>query len=83
MNFDNNKVPVIGTAVMKNPFWVERLYKSIDFPVENFVIFNNNGKNEYLFIDINNWGQYGKDTSHLPRYKAFTYGYTLVETELL
>jgi GT2 family glycosyltransferase len=46
MNFDNNKVPVIGTAVMKNPFWVERLYKSIDFPVENFVIFNNNGKNE-------------------------------------
>jgi len=40
------KIPVIGTAVMKNPFWVERLYKSIDFPVENFVIFNNNGKGE-------------------------------------
>jgi hypothetical protein len=48
-----------------------------------WLIRNNNGKNEYLFIDIDNWGQYGKDTSHLPRYKAFTYGYTLVETELL
>lgn len=40
------KIPVIGTAVMKNPHWVERLYKSIDYPVENFVIFNNNGKGE-------------------------------------
>ena len=34
-----NKIPVIGTAVMKNPHWVERLYKSIDYPVENFIIF--------------------------------------------
>lgn len=41
-----NKIPVIGTAVMKNPHWVERLYKSIDYPVENFIIFNNNGKGE-------------------------------------
>ena len=41
-----NKIPVIGTAVMKNPHWVERLYKSIDFPLENFIIFNNNGKGE-------------------------------------
>ena len=40
------KIPIIGTAVMKNPHWVERLYKSIDYPVENFVIFNNNGKGE-------------------------------------
>ena len=40
------KIPVIGTAVMKNPHWVDRLYRSIDYPVENFVIFNNNGKGE-------------------------------------
>lgn len=40
------KIPVIGTAIMKNPHWVERLYRSIDYPVENFVIFNNNGKGE-------------------------------------
>ncbi len=34
-------IPVIGTAVMKNPHWVKRLYESIDYPVENFIIFNN------------------------------------------
>jgi GT2 family glycosyltransferase len=41
-----NKIPVIGTAVMKNPHWVKRLYESIDYPLENFVIFNNNGNGE-------------------------------------
>jgi hypothetical protein len=41
-----NKIPVIGTAVMKNPHWVKRLYESIDYPLENFVIFNNNGNDE-------------------------------------
>ena len=35
--------------------------------------------NEYLFIHSDNWGQYGEESSHLPRYKAFIYGYTLVE----
>lgn len=41
-----NKIPVIGTAVMKNPHWVKRLYESVDYPLENFVIFNNNGNGE-------------------------------------
>ena len=41
---------------------------------------NNNYENyEYLFMHSDNWGQYGDDTSDLPRYKAFIYGYTLVE----
>ena len=31
---------------MKNPHWVKRLYESIDYPLENFVIFNNNGNGE-------------------------------------
>jgi hypothetical protein len=48
-----------------------------------WLIRNNNSKNygnkEYLFMHSDNWGQYGEDTSHLPRYKAFIYGYTLVE----
>lgn len=39
-------IPVIGTAVLKNPKWVRRLYESIDFPVENFVVFNNNSTGE-------------------------------------
>jgi hypothetical protein len=38
----------------------------------------NNEYNEYLFMHSDSWGQYGKETSHLPRYKAFIYGYTLV-----
>ena len=38
-----------------------------------------NGNNEYLFIHSDNWGQYGDNTSFLPRYKAFIYGYKLVE----
>lgn len=36
-------IPVIGTPVVKNPQWVKRLYDSIDFPVDNFFIINNNG----------------------------------------
>ena len=40
---------------------------------------NNNGKNEYLFMHSDNWGQYGNESSHLPRYKAFIYGYMLAE----
>ena len=39
----------------------------------------NTGNNEYLFMHSDNWGQYGEESSHLPRYKAFIYGYTLVD----
>jgi len=39
-------IPVIGTAVVNSTFWVEKQIKSIDYPVENFVIINNNGKGE-------------------------------------
>jgi hypothetical protein len=39
-------IPVIGTAVLKNPKWVKRLYLSVDYPTDNFVIFNNNGTGE-------------------------------------
>lgn len=40
------KIPIIGTAVVNSSYWVTRLIMSIDYPVENFVIINNNGKNE-------------------------------------
>lgn len=46
MDKEIKKIPVVGTAVMKNPKWVKRLYESIDYPLENFVIFNNNGNDE-------------------------------------
>lgn len=40
------KIPVIGAAVVNNPYWVSRLLMSVDYPVENFVIINNNGRGE-------------------------------------
>lgn len=39
-------IPVIGTAVVNNPYWVTRLYMSIDYPVDTFVVINNNGRGE-------------------------------------
>jgi len=39
-------IPVIGTAVVSNPYWVSRLLMSIDYPVDNFVIINNNGRGQ-------------------------------------
>lgn len=39
-------IPVIGTAVVKDPRWVRRLYESVDYPVDNFFIINNNGRGE-------------------------------------
>ena len=41
-----NKIPVIGTAIVNTPYWLHRLYMSIDYPVENFVVFNNNGRGQ-------------------------------------
>lgn len=39
-------IPVIGTAVVNNPYWVSRLLMSIDYPVNDFVIINNNGRGQ-------------------------------------
>lgn len=47
------RIPVIGTAVVKNPYWVRRLIMSIDYPVDNFVIINNNGLGE-IDKELNN-----------------------------
>jgi len=46
---NNNKehmIPVIGTAVVNSAYWVSRLLMSIDYPTENFIIINNNGRGE-------------------------------------
>lgn len=47
-----------------------------------WLIRNNNNIKEYLFMHTDCWGQYGEETSHLPRYKAFIYGYNLVEEDV-
>lgn len=41
-------IPVIGTAVVTNTYWVSRLLYSVDHPVDNFVIINNNGRGEIV-----------------------------------
>ena len=46
-------IPVVGTAVVNSNFWVTRLLMSIDHPVDNFVIINNNGRGE-LDEDLDN-----------------------------
>jgi len=39
-------IPVIGAPVVNNPYWIHRLVMSVDYPVDNFVIINNNGRGE-------------------------------------
>lgn len=39
-------IPVLGTAIVNSPFWLYRMFMSIDYPVQDFVVFNNNGKGE-------------------------------------
>ena len=39
-------IPVIGTAIVNGTKWVRRLIDSVDYPVDEFVIFNNNGRGE-------------------------------------
>lgn len=39
-------IPVIGTAVVNSSYWVARLLMSVDYPVDNFFIVDNNGRGE-------------------------------------
>lgn len=39
-------IPVIGTTVVNTTRWLKRLILSIDYPVENLFVLNNNGRNE-------------------------------------
>ena len=41
-----HSIPVIGTVIVNGVHWLERLISSVDYSVDNFVIFNNNGKDE-------------------------------------
>jgi hypothetical protein len=43
---NKSTIPVIGTAVVNSAYWVSRLLMSIDYPTENFIIINNNGRGE-------------------------------------
>jgi hypothetical protein len=39
-------IPVISAAIVNEPYWLYRLIASIDYPTDNLVIVNNNGKGE-------------------------------------
>ena len=41
-----SSIPVFGTAIVNTPYWLHRLFMSIDHPVDNFVVFNNNGRGQ-------------------------------------
>jgi hypothetical protein len=41
-------IPVIGTAVVNGAHWIKKLIDSIDYPTDNFVIFDNNGRGELI-----------------------------------
>ena len=41
----NKNIPVIGIPIVNGVHWLERLIKSIDYPVDNVFIINNNGRN--------------------------------------
>ena len=40
----NKGIPVIGVPTINGGKWLKRLINSVDYPVDNFIIFNNNGR---------------------------------------
>lgn len=40
------KIPVIGTAVVNGVHWLRRQLASIDYPVADYIVINNNGRDE-------------------------------------
>jgi hypothetical protein len=47
-----DKIPVIGVPVVNSSYWVNRLIMSVDYPTEELVIINNNGRGE-LDLELN------------------------------
>ena len=42
VNCSKSSIPVLGTLVCTTTKWIEKQIQSIDFPVENYIIINNN-----------------------------------------
>lgn len=43
---NRSKIPVIGVPIVNGVHWIKRLIDSVDYPVKNFLIINNNGRGE-------------------------------------
>lgn len=50
---EKQPIPVIGTAIVNGVHWLKRLINSVDYPVNEFVIFNNNGRDQ-ITEELNN-----------------------------
>jgi len=46
MNEKPKSIPVLGTAIVNTVSWLEKLIDSVDYPTDEFVIINNNGRGE-------------------------------------
>jgi GT2 family glycosyltransferase len=42
----DKSIPVLGTAIVNGPHWMQRLIESVDYPVDEMVIFDNNGRGQ-------------------------------------
>ena len=47
-----NSIPVLGVAIVNGLYWLQKQIASIDYPVDNYIVINNNGKGE-LDNDLN------------------------------
>lgn len=68
---ETTSIPVIGTAVVNGVHWLERMIASIDYPVDELFIVNNNGREQITqqLEEISNkkYEHIGKITiSHMP-----------------
>jgi len=41
-----NSIPVLGVAIVNGVHWLMKQISSIDYPIDNYVVINNNGKGE-------------------------------------
>jgi len=48
-----NQIPVIGIPIVNGVHWLKRLIDSIDYPVKNLLVINNNGRGE-IDDELNN-----------------------------
>lgn len=46
LNIEVGSIPVIGVPIVNGVHWLKRLIDSVDYPVENFFIVNNNGRGQ-------------------------------------
>lgn len=42
----DNPIPVLGAAIVNGVSWIKRQIDSIDYPVEKYILINNNGRGE-------------------------------------